>query len=35
MREISDLLTIKQASDWATNYLEKSVTSSNITCLIQ
>jgi hypothetical protein len=35
MQETSDLLTIKQASDWATNYLGKSVTTSNIAYLIQ
>jgi hypothetical protein len=35
MEELSDLLTIKQASEWATNYLGKSVTTSNIAYLIQ
>ncbi|MDR2474672.1 MAG: site-specific DNA-methyltransferase, partial [Bacteroidales bacterium] len=35
MQKISDLLTIKQASDWATDYLGKSVTTSNIAYLIQ
>jgi hypothetical protein len=35
MQEISDLLTIKQASDWATEYLGKSVTTSNIAYLVQ
>ncbi|GHU95007.1 hypothetical protein AGMMS49974_05580 [Deltaproteobacteria bacterium] len=29
------LLTVKEASEWATNYIEKSVTPSNITYLIQ
>ncbi|GHU91047.1 hypothetical protein AGMMS49925_04930 [Deltaproteobacteria bacterium] len=29
------LLTVKEASEWATNYIEKSVTPSNITHLIQ
>jgi len=32
---MSELLTIKQASDWATEYLKKTVTSSNISYLIQ
>jgi hypothetical protein len=32
---ILDLLTIKQASDWASDYLKKSVTPSNISYLIQ
>jgi hypothetical protein len=35
MYESSDLLTIKQAGDWATVYLGKSVTASNIAYLIQ
>ncbi|HET7118927.1 MAG TPA: hypothetical protein VFI29_20720 [Hanamia sp.] len=30
-----DLLTIKQANDWASGYLDKSVTTSNISYLIQ
>jgi hypothetical protein len=30
-----ELLTIKQASDWATDYLKKNVTTSNISYLIQ
>ena len=30
-----NLLTIKEASDWATNYLNKNVTTSNISYLIQ
>jgi len=32
---MSELLTIKEASEWATNYLKKNVTNSNITYLIQ
>lgn len=32
---MTDLLTIKQASEWATNYLGKNVTNSNISYLIQ
>lgn len=32
---MTDLLTIKQASDWATEYLKKDVTTSNIQYLIQ
>ena len=35
MGTISELLTIKQASDWATMYLKKNVTPSNISYLIQ
>ncbi|KAA6337961.1 hypothetical protein EZS27_013993 [termite gut metagenome] len=35
MVETSDLLTIKEASEWATNYIGKNVTPSNITYLIQ
>ncbi|MDR1792191.1 MAG: hypothetical protein LBR36_01910 [Bacteroidales bacterium] len=35
MQEISNLLTIKEASEWATDYLGKSVTPSNISYLIQ
>jgi len=31
----SDLLSIKEASEWATNHLGKSVTPSNISYLIQ
>ncbi len=30
-----ELLTIKEASKWATNYLKKKVTTSNISYLIQ
>ena len=30
-----DLLTIKEASNWATNYLKKNVTTSNISYLVQ
>ncbi|MCF6149203.1 MAG: site-specific DNA-methyltransferase [Candidatus Kuenenia sp.] len=32
---MKDLLTIKEASEWATNYLKKNVTTSNISYLIQ
>lgn len=32
---MQDLLTIKEASEWATNYLKKNVTTSNISYLIQ
>lgn len=32
---MSELLTIKEASEWATNYLKKRVTPSNISYLIQ
>ena len=32
---MTDLLTIKQASDWASGYLKKDVTTSNIQYLIQ
>ncbi len=32
---MSELLTIKEASKWATNYLKKQVTTSNISYLIQ
>lgn len=32
---MSDLLTIKEASNWASKYLEKDVTTSNISYLIQ
>lgn len=32
---MTDLLTIKEASDWATEYLKKNVTTSNISYLIQ
>ena len=32
---INDFLTIKQASEWATDYIDKSVTASNIAYLIQ
>ncbi|MDR0831201.1 MAG: site-specific DNA-methyltransferase [Prevotellaceae bacterium] len=35
MQKTSDVLTIKEASEWATNYLGKSVTPSNISYLIQ
>lgn len=30
-----DLLTIKEANEWASNYLKKNVTTSNISYLIQ
>ena len=32
---MSELLSIKQASIWASDYLEKNVTTSNISYLIQ
>lgn len=32
---MTELITIKEASDWATNYLDKNVTTSNISYLIQ
>lgn len=32
---MQNLLTVKQASEWATNYLHKNVTSSNISYLVQ
>ena len=32
---MNDLLNIKQASEWASNYTGKSVTTSNIAYLIQ
>jgi hypothetical protein len=32
---MTDLLTIKEAADWATKYLQKNVTISNISYLIQ
>lgn len=32
---MQDILTIKEASEWATNYLKKNVTTSNISYLIQ
>jgi hypothetical protein len=35
MQNRGDLLTVKEASEWATNYLGKSVTTSNISYLIQ
>jgi len=35
MENSMDVLTIKQASEWASNYLKKNVTTSNITYLIQ
>jgi hypothetical protein len=35
MTETSDLLTIKEASEWATNYIGRNVTPSNISYLIQ
>lgn len=35
MLEIQELLTISEASKWATNYLKKNVTSSNISYLVQ
>lgn len=35
MESIHELLSIKEASDWATNYLNKNVTPSNISYLIQ
>jgi len=31
---MTELLTIKQASDWATEYLSKNITTSNISYLI-
>ena len=31
---MTELLTIKQASDWATEYLNKNITTSNISYLI-
>ena len=34
MIETKNLLTVKEASDWATNFLGKSVTPSNIASLI-
>lgn len=30
-----ELFTIKQASEWATNYMRKTVTTANISYLIQ
>ncbi|MBX3290323.1 MAG: hypothetical protein KF855_13370 [Acidobacteria bacterium] len=33
--EEKELLTIKEASDWATNFLDKTVSQSNISYLIQ
>ncbi len=35
MQSISDLLSIKEASEWATRYLKKTVTPANISYLIQ
>ncbi len=35
MENTSELMTIKQASDWASEYLKKNVTTSNISYLIQ
>jgi hypothetical protein len=35
MQNSGDLLTIKEASEWATGYLGKSVTTSNISYLVQ
>ena len=35
MEEMSELLTIKQASKWASQYLRRNVTPSNISYLIQ
>jgi hypothetical protein len=35
MNNIADLITIKQASEWATEHLGKKVTPSNIAYLIQ
>ena len=35
MVEDTDLMTIPQASEWATEYLKKNVTASNISYLIQ
>src|SRR3990170_7383452 len=35
MENVSELLTIKQASEWASQYLRRNVTSSNISYLIQ
>ena len=35
MFETKEILTIKEASQWATDYLEKNVTTSNISYLIQ
>ena len=32
---MSELLSIKEASSWATEYLERKVTTSNISYLIQ
>ena len=32
---VKELLTIKEASEWASNYLKKNVTTSNISYLIQ
>ena len=32
---MAELLTIKEASEWATEYLNKNVTTSNISYLIQ
>ena len=31
----NELLTIKEASEWATGYIGKEVTPSNISCLLQ
>ena len=35
MIETDELLSIKEASDWATQHLSKTVTASNISYLIQ
>ncbi len=32
---MKEILTIKEAADWASNYLHKNVTASNISYLIQ
>ena len=35
LKYMAELLSIKEASQWATEYLEKNVTTSNISYLIQ
>jgi hypothetical protein len=35
MMEVANLLTLKEASEWATGYTGKNVTPSNIAYLIQ
>jgi len=35
IRNSSEIFTIKQASEWASEYLQKNVTTSNISYLIQ